>query len=56
MAPFAGMTLLGWLVVLTGGMVGAAMLLFSIASSREGEKRAARVALGLAVVLPLPYL
>ena len=50
------MTLLGWLAVLTGGMVGAAMLLFSIASSREGEKRAARVALGLAVVLPLPYL
>lgn len=47
---------MGWLAVLTGGMVGAAMLLFSIASSREGERRAARVALGLAVALPLPYL
>ncbi len=44
------------LLVFIGGSILTALLFFCIVSIREGEPRAARVALGLALVLPLPYL
>lgn len=49
-------TFLNWFVFLIGGAIGSILLLFTLVSAREGERRAAGVAFGLAAACLSLYL